>query len=223
MVELTRSWTYRQVLCLPIRSDTIVTTDTESLDPTRDATTDSALVARTKDGDVSAFGQLLERHQRSVYAVVSRMVDNKDDVDDIVQDAFVLAYKSINAFRGDSAFSTWLYRIAVNTTIKQKKKFRVRQASSIDDPDTGLGETLVASDCEAPDQEAERRARDRALREAIDTLPEKHREVVILHYFQNCSCDEIARAVGCSVGTVWSRLHYACKKLQSQLEWLAAG
>lgn len=183
--------------------------------------TDTQLVLRARDGEVSAFGELLQRHQRAVYGVVSRMVDDRDDVDDIVQEVFVLAYRSIDRFRGDSAFSTWIYRIAVNTTIKQMKKIKIRRSASIDDPDTGLNDTLTASDCD-PEDEAQRRARSRALREAIETLPDKHREAVVLHYFQNCSCDEIAKAMGCSVGTVWSRLHYACKKLQGHLEWLAA-
>lgn len=193
------------------------------MDPTKREATDAELVVRSRGGEVSAFGELLQRHQRAVYGVVSRMVDDRDDVDDIVQEVLVLAYRSIDRFRGDSAFSTWLYRIAVNTTIKQMKKIKIRRSASIDDPDTGLSDMLVASDGNDPEEEAQRRARSQALREAIETLPEKHREVVVLHYFQNCSCDEIAKATGCSVGTVWSRLHYACKKLRGQLDWLGSG
>ena len=202
--------------------ETIVTTDRQSLDSRTGEETDATLVARAKDGDVSAFGELVNRHQRAVYGVVSRMVDDRDDVDDIAQDIFVLAYRSMRTFRGDSAFSTWIYRIAVNTTIKQMKKIKLRQAASIDDPLTGLENNLVYSELDGPEKQAERNARDAALRKAIKTLPEKHQAVVILHYFQNCSCDEIAGAMGCSVGTVWSRLHYACKKLQKQLSWLTA-
>ena len=71
-----------------------------------------------------------------------------------------------------------------------------------------------------PSEEAERRARDRALQAAVDALPEKQRTVVLLHYFEDYTCEEVAQMVGCSVGTVWSRLHYACRKLRGTLDWL---
>ena len=175
------------------------------------------LVTKAKDGDVGAFAELVRRYQRATYGIVSRMVDDRDDVDDIVQEVFVQAYRYLPAFREQAAFSTWIYRIAVNTTIKQMKKIRTRQAASIDDPDTGLSEVLVSADGDGPEDALHRKERDEALRKAINALGEKHREVVLLHYFQNCSCEEIAKAVGCSVGTVWSRLHYACKKLQAAM------
>lgn len=207
---------------LAVGGDKIATTDRQSLEQlTGEEVTDATLVARAQSGDVSAFGDLVRRYQRAVYSVVSRMVDNRDDVDDIVQEVFVLSYKSIDRFRGNAAFSTWLYRIAVNTAIKQMKKTRIRQAPSMDDPLTGLSDTLSSPENESPEAQAERRDRDRALREAIESLPDKHKAVVILHYFQNCNCEEIADVMECSVGTVWSRLHYACKKLQGQLAWLA--
>jgi RNA polymerase sigma-70 factor (ECF subfamily) len=182
---------------------------------------DVTLVARARNGDVGAYGDLVVRYQTSVYGVVSRMVTNRDDVDDIVQEVFVTAYKSIGSFRGEAAFSTWIYRIAVNSTIKQMKKIKVRQAVSIDDPNAGLYDVLESPGGDGPERAAERRERDEALRNAVKALPDKHRVVVALHYFENLSCEEIAKLVGCSVGTVWSRLHYACKKLQGQLDWLA--
>ncbi len=181
---------------------------------------DATLVARATAGDVSAFGELVNRHQRAVYGIVSRMVNDRDEIDDIVQEIFVQAYRSIGRFRGDSAFSTWVYRIAVNMTIKQMKKIKLRQASSLDDPAAGLGEQLAAADCDRPDELAERNAANQALKQAVARLPEIHQAVVVLHYFQNCSCDEIAKTMGCSVGTVWSRLHHACKKLKAELSWM---
>lgn len=200
--------------------DIIATTDRSPLVRATGDDSDAALIARCKNGDVSAFGELVNRHQRAVYGVVCRMIDDKDDVDDVVQEVFVQAYRAITSFRGNAAFSTWIYRIAVNTSIKQMKKSKIRQAASIDDPVTGLGDTLQASDVECPEVLAERSARDRALKEAIDALPEKHKAVVVLHYFQNLTCEDIAKIMECTVGTVWSRLHYACKKLQGQLAWL---
>lgn len=178
---------------------------------------DADLVAKAQIGDVGAFGELVRRYSRTVYGVVSRMADNADDIDDIAQEVFVQAYRSIGSFRGDAEFSTWLYRIAINTTIKLMKKIRSRQATSIDDPAGGLAETLVSLETEQPDRVVERKARNEALRKAVHELPEKHRTVVVLHYFENLGCEEIAKVLDCSVGTVWSRLHYACKKLQGIL------
>ncbi len=179
--------------------------------------TDAALVAKAQSGDVGAFGELVSRYSRSVYGVVSRMIDDRDDIDDVAQEVFVLAYRYIGQFRREAKFSTWIYRIAVNTTIKQMKKIKIRRATSIDDPETGLAEVLTSSEMEHPERIAERKARSEALRRAILDLPEKHQAVVVLHYFENLGCDEIARVLECSVGTVWSRLHYACKKLQLTL------
>lgn len=197
--------------------DTIGATGREVLDAAVREDTDAALVASAKAGDVGAFGRLVERHQRAVYAVVSRMISSRDDVDDIVQEAFLSAYRSIGAFKGEAAFSTWIYRIAVNTSIKHTRKMKTRAAASLDDPCTGLSESLVAATTEGPEDAAQRKAREEAVREAVHCLPEKHRAVVVLYYFQELGCEEIAKVLDCSVGTVWSRLHYACKKLQAHL------
>jgi len=184
---------------------------------------DLELVLEVKAGRAAAFGDLVERHQRSVYGIVSRIVHNRDDVDDVVQEVFVLAYQSIRSFREESSFSTWLHRIAVNTALKHLKKMKVRHAISIDDPETGLAATLSSDNGRDHAQEAALdHEQNLAVRRAVDSLPEKHRAVVVLHYFENFSCEEIAQILGCSVGTVWSRLHYAGRKLRDSLEWLKA-
>jgi len=195
----------------------IISTDSKVPGPLVWEEADAELVAKAQAGDVGAFGELVRRYSRTVYGVVSRMAGNPDDVDDIAQEVFVRAYRSIGSFRGDAEFSTWVYRIAVNTTIKLMKKIKSGQAGSIDDPAVGLSDALVSSESQQPDRIVERKARNEALRKAVDGLPEKHRTVVVLHYFENLACDEIAKVLGCSVGTVWSRLHYACKKLQTSL------
>ena len=195
----------------------IVSTESKVPGPLVWEETDAGLVAKAQAGDVGAFGELVRRYSRTVYGVVSRMTANLDDADDIAQEVFVRAYRSIGLFRRESEFSTWVYRIAVNTTIKEMKRIRIRQGSSIDDPATGLADALVSSEAQRPEQVAERNARNEALRKAVLGLPERHRTVVVLHYFENLACDEIARVLECSVGTVWSRLHYACKKLQTSL------
>ena len=184
---------------------------------------DSALISRAQSGDVHAFGELIDRHQRSVYGIVSRMVVSKDEVEDLVQDIFVAAYDSIRKFRGDAKFSTWLHAIAVNMTLKRLQKMKRHPALSIDDPLTGLEATMTASGEPSPADSLQARERDEAVRRAIDSLPDKQRIVVVMHYFEQHSCEEIAAVLKCSVGTVWSRLHYACKKMKVELNWLEQG
>ncbi|MEN6371763.1 MAG: sigma-70 family RNA polymerase sigma factor [Armatimonadota bacterium] len=181
---------------------------------------DTELVERVRCGDIPAYSELVVKHQRAIYGIVSRMVTSRDDVDDLVQDVFVTAYKSIGSFRGQAAFSTWLHAIAVNTTIKHIRKSKIRQTMPIEDMEM-VADTVNDTPREKlPIDAAEESERKQAVQRAVDGLPEKHRMVVILHYFEDYSCEEIAKTLNCSVGTVWSRLHYACRKLRGQLDWL---
>lgn len=184
---------------------------------------DLDLVLRAQAGDVAAFGELVDRHKRMVYGIISRMVTSRDDADDLAQDVFVSAYRHIGSFRRDARFTTWLHAVTVNTTLKRLKKMKRQSTVSIDDPDTGLEFTLRAEDEVSPMESLQDKQKVEAVRRAVDSLPDKHRIVVIMHYFEQYSCDEIAAALECSVGTVWSRLHYACKKLQKELCWLEQG
>lgn len=184
---------------------------------------DLALVLRVQAGDVSAFGELIDRHQRAVYGVVSRMVGDRNEADDLVQDIFVSAYRAIGSFRREAKFSTWLHTIAVNTTLKRLRKMKRQNVISIDDPAFGLASAIRAEDDPSPDESLQQRMRSDIVRRAIDTLPDKQRIVVVMHYFEQRSCEEIAAILKCSVGTVWSRLHYACKRLRGELSCLEQG
>lgn len=179
---------------------------------------DAELARRAAEGDASAFSLLVARYQRPMAALVSRMARNSDDVDDIVQELFLRAWRGLPRFRGESQFSTWLYRIAVNTAIKHKGKIKTETLHAFPAEDLAGGlEQVSASDDSDPYQVAQRAEREQRLRQAVLRLPEKQRTVVHLHYFDGKSCEEISQIVGCSVGTVWSRLHYACKRLRSVL------
>ena len=161
-------------------------------------------------------------------ALVSRMTDQPDDVDDIVQELFLRAWKGLPRFRGDAQFSTWIYRIAVNTAIKHRSKRRGEASLSLSAEELARGvESLVAPTDATAAQGADpmiatmRREREQEIRSAVQSLPEKQRVVVVLHYYEGMSCEEIGEIVGCSIGTVWSRLHYACKRLKGVLETVA--
>lgn len=179
---------------------------------------DAELARRAADGDASAFSLLVARYQRPMAALVSRMSRNGEDVDDIVQELFLRAWRGLPRFRGESQFSTWLYRIAVNTAIKHKGKMKTETLHALPAEDLAGGlEQVSASEDSDPYHVAQRTEREQRLRLAVQRLPEKQRVVVQLHYFEGKSCEEISEIVGCSVGTVWSRLHYACKRLRTVL------
>lgn len=179
---------------------------------------DISLVRRCREGDLEAFGLLVTRHEARVGALVGRILGitaTPEDVEDTVQDVFIQAWRALPRFRGDARFSTWLHRIATNTAIRQWHRRKKQRQMTVEEDVAGqmAAPTRLAEDIE-------RRAEGRALRAAIDGLPEKQRTVILLHYFENLSCEEIAQMLGCSVGTIWSRLHYGCRKLREQLHWL---
>ena len=193
----------------------------EDFSPNADAT----LARRAAQGDRDAFRLLVERYQRPMAALVSRMTPNPDDVDDVVQELFLRAWKGLPNFRGDAQFSTWLYRIGVNTAIKHRsrRKNEMHLSLSADDLAGGM-ESLRAPEDASPSvggdpyRAAAQKEREESIRLAVQSLPEKQKTVVVLHYFEGHSCEEISQIVGCSLGTVWSRLHYACKRLKGVLE-----
>ena len=178
---------------------------------------DAALVRRCKAGDVEAFGALVTRHEARVGALVGRILGNAtpEDVEDTAQDVFVQAWRALPRFRGDARFSTWLYRIATNTAIRQWHRRKKHWQMTVEE-DRGA----EAASPTRLSEDIARREEGRALRAALDRLPEKQRTVLLLHYFEEYSCEEIALLLGCSVGTIWSRLHYGCRKLRGQLQWL---
>jgi RNA polymerase sigma-70 factor, ECF subfamily len=177
---------------------------------------EATLVKQAAAGDRHAFGQLVERYKRPMASVVLRLVSRSEDVDDIVQDVFIRAWGGLPNFRGDAQFSTWLHKIAINTALKHRARYRKeRENISVDDMLVELPQT---DDKDDPHQRAERKEQELRVRQAVEGLPEKQRVVVVLHYFEGYSCEEIGGLIGCSVGTVWSRLHYACKKLKGTLE-----
>lgn len=184
---------------------------------------DAVLVRRCQNGDRESFGLLVARHDKRVYALVARVLGpaaSSEDVDDVAQDVFVQAWRALPKFRQDARFSTWLYRIATNMAIKQwhRMKRRAQTVSEEELPNTVRAALAIMEP--SPEDVAAQRARDKALRAAIDRLPEKQRTVILLHYFEEYTCEDIGALLGCSVGTVWSRLHYGCRKLKASVSWL---
>src|SRR5438105_1830408 len=183
-------------------------------------THETELVTRARQGDLEAYDQLVRRYQERIYATVYHMTANHEDANDLAQEAFIKAFHALKSFKGGSSFYTWVYRIAVNKTINFLKQRKNRAQLSLDDLDVNAEHDpdLVAliSD-KTPRREAGLAELQEKLNVALQKLSESHRLVVTLHDVQGLSHEEIARIMGCNIGTVRSRLFYARQQLQAYL------
>lgn len=181
---------------------------------------DSDLVPRAQAGDLDAFDLLMSRYHSRIYALLYNMTSNKEDAEDLLQEVFLKAFKALPKFQGKSSFYTWVYRIAVNRAINFVKKRKRRSALSLDNLDLGIerDDTLVEmASRSTPFREANLTELQEKLNEALQTLSEKHRAVVIMHDIEGLQHNEIGDLLGCSSGTVRSRLFYARQQLQAEL------
>ncbi len=187
----------------------------------RSERTDEQLVASAQDGDLEAFDELIGRYKQRIYATVYHMTGNRDDAEDLTQETFIRAYRALGKFRGRSSFYTWIYRIAVNLTVNFLKKNRRLRETALDDLNPAVErdpdyERLLRSE-PSPRKQVSLREFQERLNEALQKLSEAHRMVVTLHDIQGVPHGEIARIMGCSEGTVRSRLFYARQQLRGYL------
>jgi len=184
-------------------------------------TPDTELIARTQAGDPSAFDELVVRYSPRLYGLVYNMTSNHEDTNDLLQDVFAKAYRSIKGFQGKSSFYTWMHSIAVNMSINFLKKRGRRQTMSLDDVDAGLQndpDFIEATSGADPRQEANLTELQQRLNTAMQKLSHEHRAVVTMFDIQGMPHAEIAKILGISEGTVRSRLFYAHRQLQNFLE-----
>jgi len=172
------------------------------------------LVNLSKNGDHNAYRQLVERNMKQAYNLAYRYVGNHDDAEDVAQDAFVRAYRSLKYFRGDAEFSTWLYRIVTNTALN-----RVKQLQRMNTHETPITEatTMMAGYDHGSMQSFDRTAH---IERALHELPTLQRAVVILRHLNGLSTKQVSGILRCSEGTVKTHLHRAIKKMKSKLEFL---
>lgn len=181
---------------------------------------DETLVARAQRGEAAAFDVLVERYKERLYATVYHMTSNHEDANDLVQETFIKAFKSLHGFRGRSSFYTWVYRIAVNRTINFLKRRRNRNQYSLDDVDNGIQtdpDFVELMSHVTPRKEVGLHELQGRLNEALQKLSEPHRAVVTMHDIQGMTHADIAKVMKCSEGTVRSRLFYARQQLQALL------
>lgn len=182
---------------------------------------DRLLVERVQNGDVAAYDILVHRYRERLYSVVYNLTSNREDALDLTQEAFIKAFQSINRFRGNSSFYTWIYRIAVNNTLSHLKKYRNRKYLSFDNLDNEASQAdifeAVASKTKTEKATLLKELHEK-LNEALQKLSLKHRSVVVLFEIEGMSHEQIAEILKCSVGTVRSRLHYAKQQLKLYLK-----
>ena len=184
---------------------------------------DALLVERAKAGDVRAFEMLVVKYQRRVERLIGRMVRDVDLVPDIAQEAFIRAYRAIPQFRGDSAFYTWLYRIAVNTAkkalLESKRDLTVSESSLAgrdEDDETSRAETELTHG-ETPEAVLASKQIAEAVNSAVQALSEELRQAITLREIEGLSYEEIAELMDCPIGTVRSRIFRAREAIAQRL------
>ena len=178
------------------------------------------LVNRARRGDLHAYDELVKRYQTRIYATIYHMTLNHEDANDLAQEAFIKAYSALKSFKGGSTFYTWLYRIAVNKTINFLKQRKNKFHLSLNDIDFNAEhdpDLMALISDKTPTRDVALAELQKKLNEALLTLSEPHRMVVVLHDVQGMSHDEIAEIMDCNIGTVRSRLFYARQQMQGQL------
>jgi RNA polymerase sigma-70 factor (ECF subfamily) len=182
---------------------------------------DADLIARTQAGDTVAFDRLVVKYSPRLYGLVYNMTSNHEDTNDLLQDIFAKAYRSISGFRGKSSFYTWMHSISVNMTINFLKKRGRRFNMSLDDIDSNIQndkEFIELTATASPVRETDLAELQQRLNEAMMKLSYEHRAVVTMFDIQGMPHAEIAKIMGVSEGTVRSRLFYAHRLLQNSLE-----
>ncbi len=180
---------------------------------------DQALVVRVQDGDKKAFDLLVLKYQLRVSKLVSRFLRNQSDVPDVVQEAFIKAYRALPNFRGESAFYTWLYRIAINTAknhlVAQSRKSPANSIDVQDAEDYGASEWL--KEYASPEREALAAELGATIHQAMGELPPDLREAITLREIEGLSYEDIAAVMDCPIGTVRSRIFRAREAIDNKL------
>jgi len=183
---------------------------------------DPTLVKLAQKGDTSAFEELVARHRDKIYARAFSMLRNEEDATDLSQEAWVKGWQRLHQFQGEASFATWMTRIVINLCLDQLRKLKRGRTDSIEqmDEESGGVERQLPVVNPNPTERLERGELRQRIDRALNQLSNEHRTVLILHEFEELEYKTIAKRMGCSIGTVMSRLFYARRKMASLLAGL---
>src|SRR5215213_171802 len=182
-------------------------------------TTDEQLVERALAGDGDAFGEVVRRWERKIYALAYGITGSVEDARDATQETFISAYRNLPRFRGEAQVSSWLHRIAVNQCISRQRRARVRAETGLEEEvEAGREQSLSAGTEASPARASESKQRAEAVRRAVASLPQELREVVLMKEFEELTFQETADALQVPLSTVKSRLYTALRQLRLRLE-----
>jgi len=181
------------------------------------ATSDEQIVERALTGDAEAFGEIVQRWERRIFALSFGMLGREEDARDATQETFLAAFRNLRAFRGEAKVSSWLHRIAVNQCITRQRRAKVRSESALETEEEKDAASFAAPVRYSPLRVVESRETTAAVRLAVNSLPIELRQVVVMKEFEELTFKEIADALDLPLSTVKSRLYTALKQLQMRL------
>jgi RNA polymerase sigma-70 factor (ECF subfamily) len=183
------------------------------------STDDPTLVRKAQRGNMAAFEELVARHRDKIYARALSMMRNEEEATDLSQEAWVKGWQRLKQFQGEASFGTWMTRIVINLCLDQLRKQKRQRAESIEeiDEESGGVERQMPVVTINPTAGLERQEIRQRIDQALNQLSYEHRTVLVLHQFEEMEYKQIAKTMGCSIGTVMSRLFYARRKLAAML------
>ncbi len=181
-------------------------------------TSDEQIVQRALTGDADAFGEIVHRWERRIFALSFGMLGREEDARDATQETFLAAFRNLRAFRGEAKVSSWLHRIAVNQCLTRQRRAKVRKESAIETEEEKNAASFAAPLSYSPARHAEGRQTTAAVRMAVNNLPLELRQVVVMKEFEELTFKEISEALDLPLSTVKSRLYTALKQLQMRLQ-----
>ncbi len=182
------------------------------------ATSDEQIVERALTGDAEAFGEIVQRWERRIFALTFGMLGREEDARDATQETFLAAFRNIRSFRGEAKVSSWLHRIAVNQCITRQRRAKVRKESGLEEEEEKHAASFSAPLHYLPALVVEGRERSAAVRRAVNSLPLDLRQVIVMKEFEELTFREMADALDIPLSTVKSRLYTALKQLQMRLQ-----
>ncbi len=180
--------------------------------------TDEQLVEQAVNEDSEAFGEIVKRWERKIFALCFGMLAREDEARDAAQETFISAYKNLKNFRGDAKVSSWLHRIAVNQCLTVKRRAKTRSESFLDDENNTEEKVFVAPPRLSPSRTTEQNERLKIIRQAVASLPVDLRQIVVMKEFEEMTFQEISDALDLPLSTIKSRLYTALKQLRMKLE-----